>query len=188
MKTENIKRLVYGILLVLLLLCVCVGVDYATNNITFDEDLNITNINNTTNAGIIKEYNDDNVTLLNGSYYVLPKDSGWAKTDGKIYKVNESVKKKAKKEELPVITITGKPSCYTCWKNHRPYKWFTRSYLNYCPNCDRYGTLYNAHKGGSRFEQEITCRRCDCDFCVYCGRDKVGGGGRHNWNILRRVS
>ena len=179
MRTDNIKRLLVSILVVLLLLCVCIGSDYAINNTTDNNDT-ITVTANQTQATV-----SENLTIINGTYYDLPEDAGWAKTDGKIYTVKKAVKKTYKK--LPVITMTGKPSCYTCWKNHRPYKWYKRTYINYCPNCRRYGTLYNAHKRGSRYEQEISCRICDCDFCIYCGRDKVSGGGRYKWNILRRM-
>ena len=87
------------------------------------------------------------------------------------------------KPKYHTITMTGKPSCTKCARNHIPYRWFTRSYINYCPNCHHYGTLGNKHKWQSRYEQEISCFRCDSDFDIYCGKEK------YSWSnvYLRRA-
>jgi len=121
----------------------------------------------------------DNVTFINDSY-ILPEGSGEAKSDGKIY----TVKKTVKKSEKPIITVYGYPTCYTCWRIEK-YRKVKRSYINYCPNCKKYNTLHNNPKKVK--DGEITCSKCDCDFCDCCGRDKVGSGGRHNWNILKKA-
>ena len=92
-------------------------------------------IQNTNNSSV-----DINKNITNDSY-ILPKDVGWAKTDGKIY-TDKSVK-----PSKPTITMTGKPSCTRCARNHSSYTWRTRTYLNYC-------------------------FRCDSDFCVSCGKEK----------------
>ena len=165
------NKLVKGVILVLLLLLVCVSVDYA-------EEDTISNVNNTSGLSVLS---DKNVTFVNGSYYVLPEDSGIAKSEGKVYS-DKSVKEKVSEaKKKPTITVYGYPTCYTCWRNVR-YRRVKMTYLDYCPNCKRYNFLLNNPKGVR--DGEITCRRCDCDFCVYCGCDKVGSGGRHNWNIL----
>jgi len=72
------------------------------------------------------------------------------------------------KKSVPMITFTGKPSCGCNYG----YYWHTRTYVNYCPNCHHYNCLANKHKYGARFEQEISCLRCDSDFCICCGKEK----------------
>lgn len=121
--------------------------------------------------------NVTNTTLVGGVHY---DDKIVGKNVSGIAKVHKVVHIKP---YYPVITMTGKPSCSRCARNHIPYKWFTRSYVNYCPNCHRYGTLGNKHKYGSRYEQEITCFHCDSDFCVYDGHEK------YSWSdvYLRRA-
>ena len=71
----------------------------------------------------------------------------------------------------PTVSITCRPSCGRCSK---AYTWRTRKYVSYCPNCHHYGTLHNAHKRNVRHEQELTCSRCDSDFCGNCGKEKMG--------------
>lgn len=145
-----------------LLLCVCVSVDYA------DDDITVTA--NQTNLSV------SNCTEIGGVHY---DDVIVNRSRGHIVNYNVvSVKPK-----VPVITMTGKPSCSRCSRNHIPYRWFTRSYVNYCPNCHRYGTLGNKHKYGSRYEQEITCFHCDSDFCVYDGHEKYSWSNKY----LRRA-
>ena len=160
---EFYKTLLNLIVIVSLLLALCVAVDYATN------DNEIITSNETATA--IPE----NTTIINGSY-VLDKDVGIAKTDGKLY-TDKSVK--TKKTKAPRITITSKPSCgcnYGYW-------WHTNTFVNYCPYCHKYGTLYNAHKYPARYEQELTCRRCGSDWCGCCGKEK------YSWSrvYLRRA-
>lgn len=73
----------------------------------------------------------------------------------------------------PKITRTGKPSCGRCKQRGIPYKRFTKTYVNYCPNCYCYGVLGNKHKRGAVAEGEITCFNCDSDFCIYDGKEKM---------------
>lgn len=105
----------------------------------------------------------NNVKVFNGEY-ILPKNSGKAISDGKIH---TTVKKKSK-NKIQTITITAKPSC-GC---RNGYYWYERTFTNYCPNCHHYNCLGNKHKYGARHEQEITCFRCDSDFCGVCGKEK----------------
>lgn len=76
----------------------------------------------------------------------------------------------------PTVSITCRPSCGRCSK---AYTWRTRSYISYCPNCHRYGTIYNKHKRGARHEQELTCGACDSDFCGNCGKEKMGYSSKY---------
>lgn len=144
----------------LLLLSICVTVDYADDTITVTENQTV-DIDNS--SGII---------VLNDTYYSEEK--------GGVAKLQKVV---TQKQKLPVITMTGKPSCSRCAMNHISYRWFTRSYVNYCPHCHRYNVLGNKHKWASRHEKEITCFHCDSDFCVNCGKTK------YSWSrvYLRRA-
>ena len=135
------------IILVSLLLALCVAVDYATN----DNDIITTN----ETSMLIPE----NVTFVNGSYIDFSNESGIAKSDGKIYAV---------KKKVPTVTITAKPSV----RSKYAYKWYTTTWVDYCPYCHRYNVLYNAHKWPARFEQELTCKRCGADFCGVTGKEK----------------
>lgn len=161
MKADNIKNLLLGILIVLFLLSICVTVDYADDTITVTE-----------NQTVDKNINSSGIIVLNDTYYAGEKEG--------VAKIQSVV---TEKHKLPMITMTGKPSCSRCARNHIPYKWFTRSYVNYCPNCNHYKTLGNKHKWGSRYENEITCFRCDSDFCIYDGHEKYSCSKKY----LRRV-
>lgn len=74
------------------------------------------------------------------------------------------------------ITVNHMPSCACCYGT--PYKRYTKTWKNYCPNCGKSGTLTDNPKGV--YEGEITCSMkkggCDADYCGYCGGDKAGRG------------
>ncbi len=136
----------------ILLLCVCITVDYADENITVTNE-NISTcdvkVNDTSKVVGLDETNSSFV----------------AKSSDKIYTIKEKTKKVKKP---PTITMTGKPSCGCRYI----YTWHTRTYINYCPNCHHYNCLGNKHKHNARFEQEISCYNCDSDFCICCGKEK----------------
>ena len=148
-------KLVSAIIIVSLLLLCCIAVDYADEPIVVTE--NQTTYNNTTNA-----------TVLNDSFH-SEKATGVAKLQGVV----------VKKHKLPLIRITAKPSC-GC---RHSYRWHTTTFVNYCPHCHRYNALYNKHKWNARYEQELTCRYDDCDYCGICGKEK------YSWShyYLRRA-
>ncbi|MBP5423002.1 MAG: hypothetical protein J6Y78_11230 [Paludibacteraceae bacterium] len=149
---DNTKGLLTGILIVLMLLSICVAVDYADNTTTITMKENKTNMNLT------------NYTLVNDTKFVdLDNESG-------IMKIQNNGKVIIQKPTLPRITATGKPSC-GCGRRYS-YRWYTRTYINYCPHCHRYNVLYNAHKRPARFEQELTCLHCGADYCINCGKEK----------------
>ena len=137
------------IVIVSLLLAVCVCVDYAANETT------ITNVD--PNDSVV--LNDTN--KINGTYYVNVE-----KKD----KVTPIKKVVIEKPKLPIVTITAKPSC-GCGR-HYSYRWRTRSFVDYCPHCHRYGVLRNVHKWQAKYEQELTCTHCGADYCGNCGHEK----------------
>lgn len=73
------------------------------------------------------------------------------------------------KEEskLPTITITAKPSAGGTGLS---YKWYTTTWINYCPLCGHYNTLTINPKGV--YERELTCSYCDADYCGASGKEK----------------
>ncbi|MBQ6350371.1 MAG: hypothetical protein IJI42_05520 [Methanobrevibacter sp.] len=150
------KKLIIGIIFVLLLLSVCITIDFA------DEPIIVTE-NQTEN-------NASNCTLIDGVYYDNKIVSN-SKQHIKNYNV-VTVKPK-----VPLISITAKPSC-SCGR-HYSYKWRTRTFVNYCPHCNRYNALINKHKYPARHEQELTCKYDDCDYCGNCGKEK------YSWSNYR---
>ena len=149
---DYIKGLLLGIFIVIVLLCVCVSIDYADDNITVTNE-NISTCN-------VKVNDTSNVVGLNEN-----NSSFVVKSSDKIYTIKEKTKKVSK---LPVITIVAKPSC-GC---RHSYTWHKRSFVDYCPHCHHYNCLINKHKWQSRYEQELTCKICDSDFCGVCGKTK----------------
>ena len=135
------------------------AIDYA------DEDISVT-VNQS-------QVNVSNCTEIDGVHYDKKVVNGTG--IAKVHKVVHI------KPHYPVITMTGKPSC-SCGKRYS-YRWYTRTYVNYCPYCHRYGTLYNAHKFQARFEKEITCKVCGSDWCIVCGKEKYSWSKRY----LRRA-
>ena len=158
---DNIKGLLLGIFIVIALLVCCMAIDSADENITVDQSM----------------VNDTNTTVVGGVHY-----------DEKLVKHNSTGIAKVHrivhiKPHYPVITMTGKPSCSRCARNHCSYTWRTKTYVNYCPHCHHWNCLGNKHKSGSVHEQEISCFRCDSDFCINCGKTK------YSWSnvYLRRA-
>ena len=155
MVIDNIKNLLFWIIVILLLLSICVTVDYASNdtitatsNQTLDQDIN------------------SSVIVLNGSYYSEEKVG--------VAKLHKVVTEKPK---LSLVTITAKPSV----RSNYAYKWYTRTWVNYCPNCKHYNVLLINPKGVP--ERELTCKRCSSDFCGVTGKEK------YSWShvYLRRA-
>lgn len=149
---DNIKNLTIAILVVMLLLCICISYDYADDNITISN--NITQKQNLTKC-----------SKINDTYYVLDNNSSTiqVKNSDKIHQKQPIIK-------YPLITATGKPSC-SCGRYYSN-RWYTRTYMDYCPHCHRYNVLYNAHKWQARYEQELTCKNCGADYCIVDGHEK----------------
>lgn len=155
---DYIKGLLFGIFIVIVLLAICVSVDYADDNITV-----------TANQS---EVNVTNCTEINGIHYdtVIVNRS-----KNHIHSYNVV----SVKPHYPIVSIVAKPSC-GC--NHK-YTWHKRSFIDYCPHCHHYNCLVNKHKWQSRYEQELSCKYCDSDFCGVCGKTK------YSWSrtYLRRA-
>ena len=135
--------------MVLLLLTVCISVDYADDNITVASNKTVEQ-----NMNI----NASETILVNGTHYSIDNETGIAKLQNVV----------TEKPKYPIIGMWAKPSC-GC--NHR-YTWRYREFINYCPNCHHYGTLRRNPKGVP--EKEYTCARCSSDFCGVCGKEKMG--------------
>ena len=155
MGIDNIKNLLFWIIVILLLLSICVTVDYASND----------TITATSNQTLDRNINSS-VIVLNGSYYSEEKVG--------VAKLHKVVTEKPK---LPLVTITAKPSV----RSNYAYKWYTRTWVNYCPNCKHYNVLLINPKGVP--ERELTCKRCSSDFCGVTGKEK------YSWShvYLRRA-
>lgn len=100
-----------------------------------------------------------NQTVNETGTYILPQNSGNATTDGKIYE---------EKPEKPTVTMWAKPSVYSSYS----YKWYQKTFIDYCPHCHKYNVLYDAHKWQARYEHEWTCRACGADYCAVTGKEK----------------
>ena len=148
---DNIEKLIIGIAIVTLLLIMCVAVDSATT---------ITNMNESTN-----NINTSKVIMVNNSSYVVGVDNGSyfvVKSSDKIH----TNKTKSKKKELPTISMWAKPSVRCGYS----YKWYYRTFIDYCPNCHHYNCLLKNPKGVP--ENEYTCKYCDSDFDGVVGKEK----------------
>ena len=139
--TDNIKTLILGIIGVLLLLSVCAGVDYADEDITINQTMN-----------------DTNCTLVNDTHYSheIIHENGVAH----IHKVV------IEKPKYPLISMWAKPSVRSSYS----YRWYYKTFINYCPHCHHYNVLLKNPKGVP--EREYTCRRCGADYCAVTGKEK----------------
>lgn len=141
MITDNFKALLLSIIFVLLLLSVCAGVDYA-DEITVNQTIN----------------NDTNCTLVNDTHYSheIIHENGVAR----IHKVV------VEKPKYPLISMWAKPSVRSSYS----YRWYKKTFIDYCPHCHHYGVLLKNPKGVP--EREYTCRRCGADYCAVTGKEK----------------
>ena len=151
---DNIKALLLSIIFVLLLLSVCAGVDYA-DEITVNQT-----IENNTNCTLVKGIHYDQKIVNNTTVGVA-----------KLHKVV------TEKPKLPIISMWAKPSV----RSGYAYRWYKKTFIDYCPHCHHYGVLLKNPKGVP--EREYTCRRCGADYCA------VTGKGKFSWShyYLRRA-
>ena len=148
MITDNIKSLILMILGVLLLLSVCVTVDYAD-----DRPIKvIKNQSKYNGTSMIRVEDNDGIVAVNDTTHIIVGESS-----DKIHTI---------KQKHSIIGMYAKPSC-GC---RHSYTWHYREFVNYCPNCHHYGTLRKNPKGVP--EREYTCARCSSDFCGVCGKEK----------------
>ena len=137
---DNFKALLLSIIFVLLLLSVCAGVDYA-DEITVNQTMN-----------------DTNCTLVNDTHYSheIIHENGVAR----IHKVV------IEKPKYPLISMWAKPSV----RSGYAYRWYYKTFIDYCPHCHHYNVLLKNPKGVP--EREYTCRRCGADYCAVTGKEK----------------
>ena len=140
---DNIKALLLMILGVLLLLSVCVSVDYA-DEITVNQT-----VENNTNCTLVKGIHYDQKIVNNTTVGVA-----------KLHKVV------TEKPKLPIIAMWAKPSV----RSGYAYRWYYKTFIDYCPHCHHYGVLLKNPKGVP--EKEYTCRRCGADYCAVTGKEK----------------
>ena len=154
MITDNTKTLILSIIFVLLLLSVCAGVDYA-DEITVNQT-----IENNTNCTLVKGIHYDQKIVNNTTVGVA-----------KLHKVV------TEKPKLPIIAMWAKPSV----RSGYAYRWYYKTFIDYCPHCHHYGVLLKNPKGVP--EREYTCRRCGADYCAVTGKEK------YSWSryYLRRA-
>lgn len=114
-----------------------------------------------------------NCTLVGGVHY---DDRILDKNVTGIAKVHKIVHIKPK---YPVVSMWARPSV----RCSLPYKWYYRSFVDYCPHCKRYNVLYDAHKPQAKWEHEWTCKRCGADYDAVIGKEK------YSWShyYLRRA-
>ena len=149
------KDLICCIMVVLLLLGVCVSIDYAADDTI--NNINSSRVN--VNGSRVKVMNDTSVLAENGTGV-----SFTAKSSDKIHTIREKSKGKVKK--LPTISMWAKPSVRCGYA----YKWYYRTFIDYCPNCHHYNCLLKNPKGVP--ENEYTCKYCDSDFDGVVGKEK----------------
>ena len=105
--------------------------------------------------------NDDNEIYLDLAKIVQPLSQANAvQLDSQ-----SNDKSKAKSN---ILTITARCSCskYSDYNLHDP------SWINYCPECHRYGTLvFDRPKDCP--EGMIRCTNCDADFCAVHGKEHI---------------
>ena len=137
------KDLIYCIIVVLLLLGLCVHIDYADETI----------IAKNTSLKLPK-----NTVKVNESHYT--REPIVMSSNDKTYTV------KTKKKSLPTISMWAKPSVRSGYS----YTWYKFTFVDYCPNCGHYHALLKNPKGVA--EREYTCKYCDSDFCAVTGKEK----------------
>ena len=77
---------------------------------------------------------------------------------------------KSKIKESNILSVQSKCSCSL----YKDYKMHSAKWVNYCPQCHKYGTL-KFTKGGDSPEGMIYCTNCDADFCGVHGKEHVYG-------------
>ena len=89
--------------------------------------------------------------------------------------VQTASKPKAKaKVRTDVLVVTAKCSCSL----YRDYKLHDPSWVNYCPRCQRHGTLI-FEKASDCPEGMIRCTHCDADFCAVHGKEHINNRPTH---------
>lgn len=75
---------------------------------------------------------------------------------------------KSKVHRSGVITVTGECSCSMGTNDIRR----TKSWVNYCPECHKYGTL-TFQRTWDCPEGMLVCNSCDADYCAVHGKEHI---------------
>ena len=131
-----------------MLLGICISFDYAETITNKNDTLKTPN-----NTIVVNNTKMDKLVVTNH--------------DGKVH-IDESIKDKPKKKKkkLPTISMWAKPSVRCGYA----YKWYYRTFIDYCPNCHHYNCLLKNPKCVP--ENEYTCAICDSDFDGVVGKEK----------------
>ncbi len=90
----------------------------------------------------------------------------------------QKVNAKSKVQKRGIISTRGECSCsmFTNCASH------SKSWVNYCPQCHKYGTL-SFTRGGGCPEGMLYCNMakggCDADYCSVHGKEHVYRGATH---------
>ena len=135
----------------------CVTIDYATNTSIVYNESTLTIPRNVIVVNESCRFNEDPI---------IPSSKD---------KVHTLVARKVK--QTPTISMWAKPSVRCGYA----YRWYYRTFIDYCPNCHRYNALLKNPKGVP--ENEYTCKFCDSDY------DGVVGKEKYSWSnvYLRRA-
>ena len=136
----------------------CAGVDYAA-------------VDNETITANSTEMNTSNCTLIGGVHYDNKILNNKSVGVAKLHKVIHI------KPKVPLISMWAKPSV----RSGYAYKWYKKTFVDYCPHCHHYNVLLKNPKGVP--EREYTCKRCGADYCAVTGKEK------YSWSryYLRRA-
>ena len=129
--------------------------DYADTNIT------------------VSNLNESKVVELNKTNEVLLVND----TEVGIAKIENNGKQIIEKPKVPTISMWAKPSV----RSGYAYRWYKKTFIDYCPHCHRYKVLLKNPKGVP--EREYTCGHCGADYCAVTGKEK------YSWSkyYLRRA-
>ena len=151
---NNSKSFLLLIFIIIISGIVCIAAVYATVS---EENLSSNNKTSSNNNDTILSNNTSYVNITNNQSVNISDNSS--------------------NHNISTITVHMKPSVETGLE----YKYYTRTWVNYCPFCHKFGTLTDTPKDVNRNstvpEGELTCDMskggCDADFDGVSGKDKL---------------
>ncbi|MDD5960223.1 MAG: hypothetical protein ACI4RQ_03675 [Methanobrevibacter wolinii] len=151
---NNSKSFLLLIFIIIISGIVCIAAVYATVS---EENLSSNNKTSSNNNDTILSNNTSDVNITNNQSVNISDNSS--------------------NHNISTITVHMKPSVETGLE----YKYYTRTWVNYCPFCHKFGTLTDTPKDVNRNstvpEGELTCDMskggCDADFDGVSGKDKL---------------
>lgn len=151
---NNSKSFLLLIFIIIMSGIVCIAAVYATVS---EENLSSNNKTSSNNNDTILSNNTSDVNITNNQSVNISDNSS--------------------NHNISTITVHMKPSVETGLE----YKYYTRTWVNYCPFCHKFGTLTDTPKDVNRNstvpEGELTCDMskggCDADFDGVSGKDKL---------------